>query len=84
MKAAHNSAIPERAPQPDVIDAFARFALSELRITTGLDDEQILHSSYLKPNTADARFDTNQRIQHGYVPAPALAIKARMKELLAN
>jgi hypothetical protein len=66
------------------VDATARFCLNELH-EMGLTDNQILDSVFTSPHPkADARFDRDQEIKHGYVPAPALAVKARMKELLAN
>lgn len=68
----------------DAIDAFAQFALSELR-STGLSDRAIISSGYLSPNQADVKFDNEQRRNNGgHVPAPAAHVKARMWNLLAN
>jgi hypothetical protein len=70
------------AEQEKVTD-MATIALAILR-ENGVPDDQILRDYAVPHPDADRQFEAMQVAEHGQVFAPAIAVKAELRRLLAN
>ena len=66
-----------------LINGYAKIALSELRARR-VGDEEILERYAVPHAFADASFEAGQLEDFGCVCAPAFAVKAEMRRLLAH
>src|SRR5215510_1148371 len=80
---------PTRQPQhvrmidAALVNSYARIALSELRARR-VADEEILERYAVPHAYADASFEAGQLADFGCVCAPAFAVKAEIRRLLAH
>jgi hypothetical protein len=73
----------ERTIDAALVNSYARIALSELRARR-VADEEILERYAVPHAYADATFEAGQLADFGCVCAPAFAVKAEMRRLLAH
>ena len=66
-----------------LVNSYAKIALSELRARR-IADEEILERYAVPHAYADASFEAGQLADFGCVCAPAFAVKAEMRRLLAH
>lgn len=71
------------AADPEKVTGMAMIALAILRDNRVPDDEILVHYAIPCPE-ADRCFEAIQVAQKGHVFAPALAVKAELRRLLAN